>query len=457
MRHPLRNPASRGFSMVELMVAMLIGLLGMIIIFQVFEVSEGIKRTTTSGGDAQQNGAIALYVMERDLRNGGMGFNDAPLAGCTILAYDSSRTTQNFNMLLAPVLICAAGSTAPGGMCPGTGTAGSTPDRLTVFYGSQPLIADATVLAGNWNNATAALQVSNTYAYRPGDMLVLLQPASGNNCSLLEITALPTTGPDAGRVLHQDAGTGYVLASGHNAVARFNQPGGPGVPGLYGGVGGPNVTRLFNLGNLYDPVAPGTAAPLPPGPDLPVYNTYAIVNNSLTVSSALVAGGGVPVVNPVADNIAQMRVAYGLDDGVNNGSVAYVPAYTACDGVVDRFVDAATFNALPAVPPLPNCVAPKTVWQTKWESVIAVRVAVVARSALAEKPSGIDGTKCDATTDGTESPTPGPDLRPRWVGGLIDVSASGDPSPASPLYWKCYRYRVFETTVPLRNWIWRSS
>jgi len=109
------------------------------------------------------------------------------------------------------------------------------------------------------------------------------------------------------------------------------------------------------------------------------------------------------------------------------------------------------------VPPLPNCVAPKTVWQTKWESVIAVRVAVVARSALAEKPSGIDGTKCDATTDGTESPTPGPDLRPRWVGGLIDVSASGDPSPASPLYWKCYRYRVFETTVPLRNWIWRSS
>src|SRR2546428_8334843 len=144
MRHPLRNPAPRGFSMVELMVAMLIGLLGMIIIFQVFEVSEGIKRTTTSGGDAQQNGAIALYVMERDLRNAGMGFNDAPLAGCTILAYDSTRTTPNFNMLLAPVLICAAGSTAPGGMCPGTGTAGISPGPMEGFFWSPTPIPDPT-------------------------------------------------------------------------------------------------------------------------------------------------------------------------------------------------------------------------------------------------------------------------------------------------------------------------
>jgi len=23
--------------------------------------------------------------------------------------------------------------------------------------------------------------------------------------------------------------------------------------------------------------------------------------------------------------------------------------------------------------------------------------------------------------------------------------------------WQCFRYRVFETTVPLRNWIWKSS
>jgi len=63
----------------------------------VFEVSEGIKRTTTSGGDAQQNGAIALYVMEHDLRNAGMGFNDVSYAGCKVLAYDSKRVDAGFH------------------------------------------------------------------------------------------------------------------------------------------------------------------------------------------------------------------------------------------------------------------------------------------------------------------------------------------------------------------------
>src|SRR6267378_7331860 len=130
----LRHSRVRGFSMVELMVAMLIGLIGMIIIFQVFEVSEGIKRTTTSGGDAQQNGAIALYVVEHDLRNAGMGFNDVSYAGCNVLAYDSKRATPDFTIKLVPVSI-TPGATA------------KVPDQFTVLYGSGALVANPTVLS----------------------------------------------------------------------------------------------------------------------------------------------------------------------------------------------------------------------------------------------------------------------------------------------------------------------
>src|SRR6266852_362199 len=96
MRSSRHRVSGRGFSMVELLVAMLIGLIGMIIIFQVFEVSEGIKRSTTSGGDAQQNGAIALYTIERDFKNAGMGFNDTAFAGCDIIGWDLKRATQDF-------------------------------------------------------------------------------------------------------------------------------------------------------------------------------------------------------------------------------------------------------------------------------------------------------------------------------------------------------------------------
>ncbi len=79
----LRINAQAGFSLAEVMVGMVIALLGVIIIFQVFSVSEGIKRTTTSGGEALQNGASALFILERFLKETGYGIfastNLAPL------------------------------------------------------------------------------------------------------------------------------------------------------------------------------------------------------------------------------------------------------------------------------------------------------------------------------------------------------------------------------------------
>ena len=69
----LRIRFDNGFSLVDTMVGMVIALLGMIIIFQVFSVSESIKRTTTSGGDAQQNGAAALFSLEHALKEAGYG------------------------------------------------------------------------------------------------------------------------------------------------------------------------------------------------------------------------------------------------------------------------------------------------------------------------------------------------------------------------------------------------
>jgi len=439
----------RGFSLVELMIAMLIGLIGMIIIFQVFEVSEGIKRSTTSGGDAQQNGAVALYVMEHDLRNAGMGFNDMRSAGCNIVGNDTARATPAFSLLLTPVLICAPGTTNPGGKCPGTGIPGTSPDQLTAFYGSQTQVAGTTLITTAVAAPDVNLSVKNAFGYAAGDLFVVAEPASGKNCSLWEATQIgDLTGSN---IIYHEAGKQYA-----GKTARFNS--GPLlVPYAIDNTAANNTARLFNLGNLYQ-FASGTPAPggivganitsavgRAQAAIVPIHNTYAIdAGNTLTVASAFVIDPATraPLVSAVADNIVQIRAQYGLDDGNNDGSVPFnTAAGVAGDGLVDRFVSAATFNALVPLP---------------WRSVMAVRVAIVARSALAEKPRGSDGANCDATTDGTEA-TPGPDQRPRWAGGIIDVSASGDPAPASPLYWKCYRYRVFETVVPLRNWIWKTS
>jgi type IV pilus assembly protein PilW len=425
---PLIHPRERGFSMVELMVAMLIGLIGTIIIFQVFEVSEGIRRTTTGGGDAQQNGAVALYVMERDLRNSGMGFNDTAFAGCTVLAYDSKRGTPNFTLNLVPVFI------TPG--------AATVPDQITAFYGSKQQISNPTMLTVNMltgGNGSDPITVMNTFDYRPGDMIVLLQPSGGPaNCSLMEITGIDFNKS----LISHVAGASYqVLETLNNESARFNKPAGLGPE--YGGVGSGNVTRIYNLGNLFEPAA---------NPNRPVNNTYAVgANNALTVTAAFVDKNAPssPLTTSIADNIVQLRAEYGVDDGVagvGSGAVAITNGGVNVkgDGLVDRWVTPAVFNALPTPP---------------WQYVIAIRLAVVARSAQVEKPRGSNGTSCDATTDGTEAgpPSPVPDQRPRWSGGLIDVSGSGDPDSTTMLHWKCYRYRVFESMVPLRNWIWKSS
>jgi len=408
-----------GFSLVELMVAMLIGLFGIIVMFQVFENAEAVRRTTVSGGDAQQNGALALFSMEHDLRNAGMGINEIGLLAppCNIVGYDGARTVRNFppvgnTLVLAPVQVVP-------------GADAKTPDQFTVFYGSQTLVNTTTLITPVQMTASPNyLQVNTTFGFRPGDLLLLFQPSVGGplpqNCILTEVTST------ASNQVNHVAGT-YVLAnSGASVTARFNPPdfSGPNAAlalTYFGNKVVSNVvTRVYNLGNLHD----AEDFPATQNPRTPVYNTYAVANNSLTVSNAFVISGGAPAVNFIADNIVHMRVDYGLDDGPPAGA-------TAGDGVLDRFLDPAAFNALPSPP---------------WQYVIAVRVAVVARSALPEKPG--PGTACDGTTP-----------FPNWsgnTGAARGFDLSTVPSPAG-VAWDCYRYRVFETTVPVRNSIWRSS
>ena len=415
MRALLARRPARGFSMVELMVAMVISLIGVIIIFQVFETSEGVRRTSTSGGDAQQNGAVALYFMERDLRNAGMGVNDTIYAGCNMIGSDSSRTTPNFPPLGNPMILAPAFITA--------GADALTPDQLTVFYGSQNQIANSTTLVANMVLPTSPLTVQTRFGFRPGDLVLLLEPGSGKNCAFMEVTSLP--GAPSNQINH-DSGT-YTLAAGASVAARFNPAAGMGV--TYGGAITANVSRVFNLGNLHDDLN----FPASQNVTVPVYNLYAVANKTLTVSNAFViaggVAGGVPVVNSVADNIVHMRADYGVDDGANDGSVSYNTVYLPNDGIVNRYISAT-----------PN-----------WSQVIAVRVAVVARSALAEKPAG-GGATCNTTTvypTWSGGPPAGPPVTGTMTNRGFDLSS--DPN------WQCYRYRVFETTVPLRNWIWKSS
>lgn len=62
-----------GFTLVELMIGMVIGLLATLVVMQTFSAFEGNKRSTTGVADAQTNGVLGLYLLQRELQYAGYG------------------------------------------------------------------------------------------------------------------------------------------------------------------------------------------------------------------------------------------------------------------------------------------------------------------------------------------------------------------------------------------------
>ena len=84
MMRRLQLAQSRGFSLVELMVGILLAMAAVLVVTQVFRVSEGQRRTTTGGDDAQTTGAIAVSLLQRDLRQAGQGIMSTQLLLCQL-------------------------------------------------------------------------------------------------------------------------------------------------------------------------------------------------------------------------------------------------------------------------------------------------------------------------------------------------------------------------------------
>ena len=101
-------------SLVELLVASAIGIIASLAIFQVFAVFEGQKRTTTSGGEAQTSGTLALYTIERDLRQSGYGFNTPDLVGCALQGWDEVAGAALPGSTLVPGFITQGAGSTPG-------------------------------------------------------------------------------------------------------------------------------------------------------------------------------------------------------------------------------------------------------------------------------------------------------------------------------------------------------
>lgn len=338
----------RGFSLVELMVTLVIGMIAAVVVMQVFALSEGSKRTTTGGDDAQTNGAIALMTLQRDIRQAGYGLGNFAIIGCNVALPAPATWTL---AAMAPVTINHAN--IPGG--------DANTDTLLVVYGNSAGSSEGDRVISQPPPAPAVYTVTTPASFAVGDRIIASPLSRPVPCNLTMEAAVTVTSPPN---------------PPHVTVAT-------GVAGMANGT-------LFNAG-----AAPRMLA-------------YAVRNGALTVCDYTVNNcglaanvGNAAIWVPIGDNIVSLRADYGQD--------ASVPM----DNVVDGY----------------DRTTPTT--QCGWARVSAVRVALVARSAQAEKAAV-------------------PALPASWAGAAsapIDLTANAD--------WDRYRYRTFETTVPLRNMAWQ--
>lgn len=365
--HKGKRRAQRGMSLIEVLVAIAIGMIGILIMTQAYLTSDEFNKATLGAGGAQTNGNVALFTLEREARMAGYGFNSASALECgNINWYFNGQYSGNLggslqNVELAPVVITSAAN---------------TPDQITIMYATGEQRVTPGTIDKTMPSASSELNVDGTSGFNENDMVLLVSKTPPVTCTMIQLTQIQTS---AQKLQHNPGGS-----------APYNPPGAGLFPAYQ------KNDSLFNLGN-------------------PIVRNYAIVNESLRVSevflNAATPGSGTL---DLVDGIVDMRAMYGKD--------------TDNDGVVDVY----------------NNVKPAS--GADWMQVLSLRVALVARVGHYEKPTGAN---CDATTANLTYTYENPVGTP--VSGTFDWTDMTDVTNQA----RCYRYRVFETTVPLRNMIWR--
>ncbi len=231
MKHAMTSLTrrQRGLTLVELLVAITIGLVVVLAATNVLILGESQKRTTNSNNDTSQSGSFAAYTLDRALRSAGSGFAqswDQGVFGCRLGVARSGtailpRATAfpapfaGFlsgapnNLALAPVLIGA--SQSEGGS-----------DVLMVMSGNGSA-GDAARQIRSGVPATNNLRMDNTVGLRNGDFGLVTQPGSTDclfeQVNVTDATAFAAVGnevlPLGSTYLNTDAKLATMAATGN--------------------------------------------------------------------------------------------------------------------------------------------------------------------------------------------------------------------------------------------------
>ncbi len=381
---------TKGFSLLELMVSMVIGLVVTLAISAVMINSEGSRRSSTSVNDINQTGAYLAYVMDRTVRSAGSGFAQQPsVYGCLLDAAKSLTTIlplpaaapapfagMPLNVRLAPVLI-------------GSGLAGGGGDVLVVMSGTSGA-GDSPQLINTGSATASSFRLPNALSYTKDDLILVGDSAVATGCMVQQVSGVIadelTMGGDyyreVGLANLTDFGSGSVTGSWSMQLGSW-------------GVGRENS---------------------------PKFEMFAVnsADNAFYGLDLLQITGAAPVA--LAEGVVEMRARYGID-------TTSPAAVGRRDGILDTWRSPTGSYAYSAL------TDGSAASQTSLRNIVAVRIGLILRTSLQEKADVYKAnTPLKLFSD---------------LGALEATRTITTGTNASK-----FRYRTVEFTVPLRNVIY---
>jgi type IV pilus assembly protein PilW len=378
-----------GFSLVEIMVALVIGMLATIVVLQLFSASEARNRTASGSADAQSNGVITFYQLESNIERAGFGMNAIGLFGCPT-TWEVTTGTISKSVVLAPAAINP--KAIDGTLLLPAGDANT--DTLLVMFGN----GNGEPSGNTVNRATGSTYyVQMPSFFSVGDRVIAVQGTDPTYvCGTTKIDRITAVNPDPA--------TATVTVA--NSISA--------------GVINATSASLLNLG---------------PGPNgISAVPTTAIPNNGPTILAYAIRKGNLTVCDfstydcsdnakstslvywvPIANNIVSMRAVYWKDtsaawDGSGNPSHDQTQPADACG----------------------------------WAKIKGISLVLVARSDERDKDVVTTTAKNGAIANA-------PSWSQVGVAPLVATSGSLGPDAVADEDWKHYRYKTLQSDIPIRN------
>jgi type IV pilus assembly protein PilW len=288
----MKKRQARGFTLIELMIALVIASITAIVVLNVLMNYQTRKQTVAGSNDAAVSSALGMYAVEREVRMAGAGYTSAL----------GMRCPQGVNIAYNGVTLVNRGQVMPVQIVDG---GGAVPDQLNIVRSNADIgVAPITVMQA-MATPLSNIVVDTNIGLAANDLLLVTSNDGSQPCTVMQLTAAPTAAGANWSLAHASTSlyNPAAPATSFTAAASYQPRDGVVNLGNFGtrrfqvvcsdAATTPSATNTCDL-KWFDPLALGAAATM--------LNTESVVSQVVDVQAQYgIAPAGSQVVNAWVD------------------------------------------------------------------------------------------------------------------------------------------------------------